>query len=88
MDKYEVLGKVVKKLNGARVVDFDTKLPPFDKSVLLVMEDGTVTTGMVNSSNEIIVNNLTDIPMNTLDNYSIIGWIDMLGNVCDTTKTS
>lgn len=88
MDKYEVLGKVVKKLNRARVVDFDTKLPPFDKSVLLVMEDGTVTTGMVNSSNEIIVNNLTDIPMNTLDNYSIIGWIDMLGNVCGTTKTS
>ena len=76
------------KLKNAVIIDIQEQLPPVNKDVLMLLENGAMVVGYLTDDNDLVINSMIyrTLVSADIDNYDVIGWVDGLvgSNVLDT----
>ena len=68
------------RLKQLELIDIDKQLPPADKDVLMLLENGVMVVGYITEANELIIREdiYNRISSEDIKHYDVIGWLDYL----------
>ena len=84
MEYSDVRDLVNYKLNKMELIDIQEQLPPANKDVLMLLENGVMVVGYVTDEPDLVIKEDIYKSINSEDikHYDVIGWVDgLLGDI-------
>ena len=87
--EFKDIEKLVKyRFSSLQIIDIQKQLPPANKDVLMLLENGVMVVGYVTDEPDLVIKEDIYKSINSEDikHYDVIGWVDgLLGDIISDT---